>query len=465
MELKIGNIKKVFYTFLFIGMVLIGLITYLYYFINVKSAKMLQHRTFVTKNISYIKYHSAQTHLWLMEYVSGDTLEKEKIYIELQNIDIKLQKLIDFEKNKLNTVYSKFRDTQAIYDKFLDLEKEYKNLTNLIDIHIKENFKAGSEFDINFDKSYQNFINNITRLEKYLDKTFVNVNNEFTQLKHKVYILIFIMTIISFLASYIIMKNQINKIKIILEQEKKLKIQSQNKITSISNILSNIAHQWRQPLSAISTTASSLQLKLAIDDEINKKELNNGFQTIMDKTRNLSNIIDDFKSFFANEESLNRKKEFDIKITIDKIITDLEDTLQKENIQLIYNIDNFMINNNETQFKQVIINILKNSIEALQIIEEKNNKYIFIKGEATNENNYLLNIKDSACGLNKDQLEQIYEPYFTTKHQSQGTGLGLYFVYEVITKYFNGKIESENINFTYEDKNLKGLNTAITLPR
>ena len=75
----------------------------------------------------------------------------------------------------------------------------------------------------------------------------------------------------------------------------------------------------------------------------------------------------------------------------------------------------------------------------------------------------LIKIKDNAGGISKDVLEQIFEPYFTTKHQSQGSGIGLYMCQEIISKHMNGYVSISNVEFKYNDKNYKGALATIVL--
>jgi signal transduction histidine kinase len=394
-----------------------------------------------------------------MEYISGDDIEKEKIFQSLKSIQEKLLFLASFEESKLKTTQSKFRDNKKIYTQYTNLLTQYHNLSKLIEEQLENRYKAGSSFDNIVDEQYYSFLNQVTQLEQYLDETFHKVNNEFTNMKNNIYIIIFILCFFGLLISYIVLRSEITKVKKIKEKEEAIKIQSNNKLEAISTMLSNIAHQWRQPLNATSVSTSSLLLKTTMNDDVNKEELTKQLDFVVNKTQYLSNIINDFKAFHSTDELLILK-EFDTKQSIEETILSLEDIISKENITIITKLDEITINNNETQFRQVFLNILNNSIEALHT---KTDKFIFINTLIDENNQFEIIIKDSADGIKENSIDNIYEPYFTTKHQSQGTGLGLYFVYEIITKYFHGSIQSKNIIFTYNDQELRGLQTTIKL--
>jgi signal transduction histidine kinase len=147
---------------------------------------------------------------------------------------------------------------------------------------------------------------------------------------------------------------------------------------------------------------------------------------------------------------------------IDKVLNLIASRLKNRNIQVIQNNEDIRIIGLKNEFIQVILNILNNSIDAF---ENKNNtdKFIFIdlyKQETT----AILTIKDNADGIKKDIINRVFEPYFTTKHKSQGTGIGLYMSMEIIQKHMNGKISVSNEEYIYENINCKGAQFKIELP-
>ncbi len=226
-----------------------------------------------------------------------------------------------------------------------------------------------------------------------------------------------------------------------------------NKMLAMGEMINNIAHQWRQPLSAISSSASSILLKKemnSLDDE----SLNFLCSHIVESSNFLSKTIEDFRIFYKENE---KEEEFLLKDIINQNIKIVTNKLEDEHIEIINNInDKIKIFAQKNQFKQAILNIINNAIEAL-IENRKEQKYIFI---TTFENT--LSIKDNANGINKDIMEHIFEPYFTTKHKSQGKGIGLYMAKIILEKNMHFKLDVENNAFIYNEKEYFGANFIIT---
>ncbi|NCB12500.1 MAG: HAMP domain-containing histidine kinase, partial [Erysipelotrichia bacterium] len=115
----------------------------------------------------------------------------------------------------------------------------------------------------------------------------------------------------------------------------------------------------------------------------------------------------------------------------------------------------------ESELIQVFINIINNSIDAFENISE--DKYIFIDVKEF-DNKIVIKIKDNAGGIDKNIIDKIFDPYFTTKSEKQGTGIGLYMSKEIITKHLNGSVEASNIEFEYLNKSHHGAIFTITIP-
>lgn len=228
----------------------------------------------------------------------------------------------------------------------------------------------------------------------------------------------------------------------------------QSKMASMGEMLENIAHQWRQPLSSISVEASSvildLELGLPIDNDNLKQKMNN----IISRSNYLSSTIDTFRNF------LKEKKDFTQVVLQDrlKLVYQVIGTVLKDaHINLIHeektNSD-IKVNMVLGELDQVLINIINN---AKDILIEKNIDEPWIKiitESSTTE--VIISIEDNAGGIPEHIIDRIFEPYFTTKHQSQGTGLGLHMSYKIITESLNGNIYVKNTN--------SGAKFTITLP-
>jgi signal transduction histidine kinase len=119
--------------------------------------------------------------------------------------------------------------------------------------------------------------------------------------------------------------------------------------------------------------------------------------------------------------------------------------------------------NYENELQQAVINIFSNAKDALkENISDSDDRVVFIETKKEN-NNGLIIIKDTAGGIKEDIIEKIFEPYFTTKHQSQGTGLGLYMTHQIIIDSMRGSISVENTTFKYNNKEYTGAKFTISL--
>lgn len=245
------------------------------------------------------------------------------------------------------------------------------------------------------------------------------------------------------------------------EVEKNLKkdrlLSQQQKMVSMGQMIENIAHQWRQPLSLITTNATGLKLKKDLND-LDDEFLVKTIDSIVNTSKYLSNTIDDFRYFFKPQ----REKEiFYTEECFKKTIDLLGANFVENKITIIQNFDNVKIDGYETELIQVLINILNNSKDALESLENEE-KLIFIDIKRVGSKVYI-KIRDNAGGINLDIIEKVFEPYFTTKHQNQGTGIGLYMCQEIIHKHMNGNIEISNVEYEYKNRRYKGALVLITL--
>jgi signal transduction histidine kinase len=234
------------------------------------------------------------------------------------------------------------------------------------------------------------------------------------------------------------------------------KLVNQNKLAAMGKLLEQIAHQWRQPLNVISAINGGLKHKIK-NDRYEKDKFLDKLSKAEDTTSYLSSTIDDFMSFYKQDRIKEKIQLYKIIQTQINILTPL---LKKQNINLIYNIKSHLKTISfENQLSHVIFNFLTNSLEILKTIDS--DRFIFIDIDE-NEKNIIIDIKDNAGGVKKEDIEHIFEPYFTTK---DGTGLGLFMNYTIIKKHLHGEIEFKNKNFLYEKQKLKGANFIIYLPK
>ncbi len=227
----------------------------------------------------------------------------------------------------------------------------------------------------------------------------------------------------------------------IIENSKKDKLlEHQFHISQMTEMITNIAHQWRQPLSVISTIASGIKLEKELSDNHDKQTIEK-LDSIIKKTSKLSATIDNFIDFLKQD---TKKEQLLVLREIDKVLSILESTFKYHeiNIQKKYGSGDILLTGNSSDLTQVLLNILSNSKDFL-ISRKIKNKWISIN--IFRESNFIkIEIEDNAGGIENFNLDKVFDIYFTTKHQSQGTGLGLFISYELIKKSFNGDIRVSN---------------------
>ena len=250
-----------------------------------------------------------------------------------------------------------------------------------------------------------------------------------------------------------------NRIKKELEinLEKDRILAQQQKMISMGQMIENIAHQWRQPLSIISTRASTIKLKNDLK-MLDKDELNEALEQILNTTTYLSQTIDDFRDFFRPRKE---KEMFSLSKAIYKSIELSKLSFENSDIKLIFEEKDIDIFGYETELIQVFINAINNSKDALTQ-KDVEDKLVIINLIEKNTKVYI-EFVDSALGIEDDILHKVFEPYFTTKHQFSGTGIGLYMSSEIITKHMKGEIFMKNVEFEYENKKYKGAKLTIVL--
>jgi len=236
-------------------------------------------------------------------------------------------------------------------------------------------------------------------------------------------------------------------------RKEKLLVQ-QSKMAAMGEMLENIAHQWRQPLSVISTCASGINLQKdfgTLTDEMLLESLKN----IVNTTSYLSETINDFKNFFERDKE---KKNFNINNNIDKTLDLIEMGFSNNEISVLKDYkDSIVIHSYNNEFMQVLLNIMNNAKDAIISNEKlKNKRKIICISIYKKDGKAIIEIKDNAGGIKDDVMDKIFEPYFTTKHQSQGTGIGLFMTREIITKHMEGIIEVENTSYEIDGIEYKG---------
>jgi len=415
------------------------------------------------KNINFIYLNDSNIYNILNSLVTFDKnsvmmllvffgFEKDQKHISYRKVLKLLSKVYTNPMLTHTSIYAKIKESNIIGGECTDANMQgvissKKALKYLNGIPLK---------DIGFDMEHGNRVYfNVLNLEKFglsvddfdiKNPVLLNVPTSFYQ-KYKYEVNIFIFIIIIIVLFLVILAGKNRKLKLnarkitklnsslndkiqeaLNENMKQLELlQQQSKLASMGEMIGAIAHQWRQPLNALAINLQNLE-----DDYeeglINEEFLENFVEKNMKIINFMSKTIDDFRNFFKTDKE---KKNFSVKSAINEVIMIQSAQLSNLDIDITIQGNDFMLYSYESEFKQVILNIINNAKDAI----EKNGKIDIILKDKT------VIIKDNGGGIPKELLNRIFEPYFTTKEQGKGTGIGLYMSKIIIEDHMNGKIE------------------------
>jgi nitrogen-specific signal transduction histidine kinase len=291
-----------------------------------------------------------------------------------------------------------------------------------IDDNYEENSKSKISKHIDIDRSYNQTLKALSHLIYQTTSELEDINLHLTER----------------------IKEEVEK-----NLEKKKLIQHQARLAQMGEMISMIAHQWRQPLGAITSALISIESKILLKkyDCTKEEDQNKFFSFLKRKIKNteeyvktLSDTIDDFRNFFKPDKKLEL---ISILVPIQKAIKITEASLRNKNISL--NLDCRYQNEIEfysNEMMQVVLNIIKNSED--NFIERKTEKpYIKIK-TYYDEPFHCIEIADNGGGISKDIINKIFDPYFSTKHEKNGSGLGLYMSKIMVEQHHSGKLLVKN---------------------
>jgi len=227
---------------------------------------------------------------------------------------------------------------------------------------------------------------------------------------------------------------------IIESQKKDNLLLQQSKLAAMGEMVGAIAHQWRQPLNTLAIQTQFIEDDFE-DGLIDEKYLKDYSTENMKLIQFMSKTIDDFRNFFTIDKV---KKTFSVYEKIKETSNMLLSQLESHEIEFEINEDDFNVLGYESEFQQVILNLVNNAKDALVENKIKNPKIsIDIRKE---KDTGIIEIKDNAGGIPSEVIERIFEPYFTTKEQGKGTGLGLYMSKMIVEDNMNGEIQAKNEN-------------------
>lgn len=374
--MNINKKAKSFYGF--VGILVYALVLYIYYQYNQNYDDFkFQAKQQLSKNISLV----------------GEVLKRSDDY----------QKTID----------TLVKDGSIDFIKLLQKE-ELKNKDETYIYLSKEMILGGNDYNLIVGQ-------NIEDIDKLVfDKMFEHI--------------VFASLLIFFLFPFIgtIRKELKKEAKEQLEQQRILS--EQQKLAQMGELLNNISHQWRQPLTSINSTVASIE-KSFYKNELNEKILDEKLSKIETSTQYMSDTIEDFRNYFKPNKP---KDKFLISTALNNALTILSSLIEKNNIQVGIDIQNDKeLHLPKGEYIQVVMAIISNAID--QLVENK-----ITTPNITIIINESLKIEDNGGGIKKEYLDKVFDLNFSTKLDKKGTGLGMYMAKMIVENSFNGTIQVSN---------------------
>ena len=233
--------------------------------------------------------------------------------------------------------------------------------------------------------------------------------------------------------------------KMALEEEnnrvKDAYLVKQSRFIEMGTMISNIAHQWKQPLHIVELSITDLTIKDMLG-KVDSKYQQKLFNEIHNQVEFMSKTIDIFQNFLNEDHEKKKMEIFSIENAIEDSIQLLGNTFEKKKVKLNISIDKkSFAYGSIAEIEQVFLIILHNAIDS--ICKDSESGRITIESTVEKENS-VIKINDNGGGFDSALIEKIFDAYFTTKHQSQGTGLGLFIAKTIVEMKFNGNIEASN---------------------
>ncbi|WP_299549830.1 HAMP domain-containing sensor histidine kinase [uncultured Helicobacter sp.] len=241
--------------------------------------------------------------------------------------------------------------------------------------------------------------------------------------------------------------------KEVLESRKKDQIMYQQaRLASMGEMIGNIAHQWRQPLNALMLLIQTFKVK-SQNGKLTKEFIELQVEDGLKIAKRMSQTIEDFRNFF---NSASEKEPFNLKENIYDSISLVDTFLKQNEIEILVDCaEDIMLCGYKSAFSQVLLNLIKNSedvLKAREVVSAKIRIVVEVLRESEDKDNPIkecvrILFMDNGGGIKLDDIQKVFEPYFTTKHKSVGTGIGLYMSKQIIEKQMQGSIEVRNVRY------------------
>jgi PAS domain S-box-containing protein len=237
----------------------------------------------------------------------------------------------------------------------------------------------------------------------------------------------------------------------------------QSRLAAMGEMIGMIAHQWRQPLNALGLIIQNIKDAYEYG-ELNKEHLNDNVKKGMDIIKHMSQTITDFRNFFRPDKE---KTKFDVKLALANVLSMISAQLKAKNISYritchehnktfedfphVISCGEFIIEGYENELKQVFLNLISNAHDAIVESRAKGHMPADEKGHIDcdferNGDKIVIRITDNAGGIPEEIIDRVFDPYFTTKEQGKGTGIGLYMSKMIIERSMGGKLTVKNVD-------------------
>lgn len=223
-------------------------------------------------------------------------------------------------------------------------------------------------------------------------------------------------------------------------REKDQMMHQQSRLASMGEMIGNIAHQWRQPLNIMALIMQDLYISNQLNN-LDSQKVEESYEKANNILQYMSQTIDDFRNFFKQD---NEYCEFSVKEAVDTVYSLVSTNFAYHHVACKIDVKHdSIINGGQNEFKQVLINILNNAQEAMISNESKKKEIRILVTRKGNQARIV--ISDTGGGMAKDVINKIFDPYFTTKGQTQGTGLGLFMSKQIVENTMLGSLSAKNI--------------------
>ena len=365
---------------------------------------------------------------------------------DITELKVKELQLIEQQK-ELQSIYDTTKDGLAIVDmetNFIKVNKAFCDITGLSEEELLKTSSIALIGDENKEELVKSNINEIILKDSVdnFERVYVAKNRR-----------------INITLSATLMPDK-NHILLSMKDVTKNKLfEEQSKLAAMGEMIGNIAHQWRQPLSVITTVSSNVKFHKEYD-ELKNYDVTSDMNTIMQQADYLSKTIDDFRNFIKNSKEINL---ISIKSVVEKTLSLLHAAMVNNGINVISNLnDDLEIEANENELIQSFINIINNAKDAEnENVKNSDDKLIFVE-TLKEDSNLIVLIKDNGGGIPNTIMNRIFEPYFTTKNKSVGTGIGLSMTYKMLVERQHALIDVYNEEYVYDNKKYKGACFKIT---